>query len=194
MLRKLITTISLLLRILRILDLSRKPKYHKGEHFNEVGRKNFFHRYYLTKNKMEFQTYIHGKKAKIIRKSDGKVLAELKEDGTLIVYEGYYWDGPSGPTIDTIAFIIGSLPHDVLYQMLREGKLLDISEFQIFPIPIVTMYEEFRSIRKKADLTMKVINYDNGMTWFRSYYTHKFVRAFGEKHALPPILKNSAAI
>ena len=50
-------------------------------------------------------------------------------------------------------------------------------------------YEEFKVIRKRADDTMKVINKDYGMSKFRAYYTHKSVRAFGEKHALPIALK-----
>lgn len=36
----------------------------------------------------------------------------LDIDGTLSIKEGYAWDGPSGPTVDTKNFMRGSLVHD----------------------------------------------------------------------------------
>ena len=53
---------------------------------------------------------------------DTKYIA-LSERGILCIYEGYAWDGPSGPTIDTKNFMRGSLVHDALYQLIREGHL-----------------------------------------------------------------------
>src|SRR3990167_10288298 len=47
----------------------------------------------------------------------------LDGDGTLNITEGYAWDGPSWPAIDTKNFMRGSLIHDALYQLLREGLL-----------------------------------------------------------------------
>ena len=47
----------------------------------------------------------------------------LDMDGSLFIKEGYAWDGPSGPTIDTKDSMRGSLVHDALYQLMREGKL-----------------------------------------------------------------------
>lgn len=44
-------------------------------------------------------------------------------DGTLIVFSGYAWDGPSGPTIDTKSSMRASLLHDALYQLIRQGAL-----------------------------------------------------------------------
>ena len=40
---------------------------------------------------------------------------ELNSDGLLTIRKGYAWDGPSGPTIDTLNFMRGSLVHDALY-------------------------------------------------------------------------------
>ena len=47
----------------------------------------------------------------------------LYEDGRLIIFRGYAWDGPSGPTIDTPSFMRGSLVHDALYQLMRESHI-----------------------------------------------------------------------
>ena len=47
----------------------------------------------------------------------------IQPDGRLVIQKGYAWDGPSGPTIDTENFMRGSLVHDALYQLFREGKL-----------------------------------------------------------------------
>jgi hypothetical protein len=41
----------------------------------------------------------------------------------LTVKAGYPWDGPSGPTLDTPNNVPGSLPHDALYELMREGLL-----------------------------------------------------------------------
>ena len=49
---------------------------------------------------------------------------ELSTEGMLVIKKGYAWDGPSGPTIDTLNFMHGSLVHDVLYQLLR-NKLIE---------------------------------------------------------------------
>ena len=47
----------------------------------------------------------------------------LDTDGVLSIKAGYAWDGPSGPTIDTKDFMRGSLGHDALYQLMRDGLL-----------------------------------------------------------------------
>lgn len=47
----------------------------------------------------------------------------LDVDGMLSIKEGYAWDGPSGPTVDTKDSMRGSLVHDALYQLMREGHL-----------------------------------------------------------------------
>lgn len=48
---------------------------------------------------------------------------QLTLSGVLTIKEGYAWDGPSGPTIDTKNFMRGSLVHDALYQLIRLGYL-----------------------------------------------------------------------
>ena len=92
---------------------------------------------------------------------------DLKPDGTLIIYDGYCWDGPSGPTMDTKDFMRGALVHDALYQSMRAGKL-DANKY-----------------RKVADATMRKLCREDGMSWFRAWYTYHAVRLFGSKSADP---------
>lgn len=170
-----------------------KLMYKKGDHYAEVGRKNFFYRFYIVKKTMTFQTFILGKTAVIKRKSDNKVLARLTSNGTLTVYEGYFWNGPSGPTIDTEDFIIGSIPHDVLYQMLKENMLVDEEYHKRKSGPglyYISMYEEFKELRLLADVTLETVCIENGMCLFRAKYTYISVRIFGESHCLPNTLKD----
>lgn len=47
----------------------------------------------------------------------------LSEAGWLLIRQGYAWDGPSGPTLDTASAMRGSLIHDALYQLIRLGNL-----------------------------------------------------------------------
>jgi hypothetical protein len=85
--------------------------------------------------------------------------AELAPTGILTVHAGYAWDGPSGPTIDTPDFMRGSLAHDVLYQMMREGDL-DIS------------------YRETADKLLEALCIEDGMTELRAGYVYAAVREF----------------
>jgi hypothetical protein len=48
---------------------------------------------------------------------------KLTVNGWLTIKKGYAWDGPSGPAIDTKNFMRGSLVHDALYQLMRNGRL-----------------------------------------------------------------------
>jgi len=54
----------------------------------------------------------------------------LSEAGTLLIEKGYCWDGPSGPTFDTMTFMKGSCLHDALYQLMRMD-LLPWSQWRI---------------------------------------------------------------
>lgn len=47
----------------------------------------------------------------------------LSVSGVIIIKAGYAWDGPSGPTIDTLNAMRGSLTHDAVYQLFRQGEL-----------------------------------------------------------------------
>ena len=43
--------------------------------------------------------------------------------GVLTITAGQYWDGASGPTRDSKKSKRGSLTHDMLYRLMRQGKL-----------------------------------------------------------------------
>jgi len=84
----------------------------------------------------------------------------LDKYGQLTMKEHYCWDGPSGPAIDTVTFMRGSLVHDALYQLIRVG-LLPMSK------------------RKAADQEMQRICREDGMWWPRTVWTYWAVRLFG---------------
>ena len=77
----------------------------------------------------------------------------------VVIHKGYAWDGPSGPTFDTPNFMLGSLVHDVFYQAMREGLLP-------------------ASFRKTADLELRRICIEQGMSKFRAWYVYNAVRIF----------------
>lgn len=90
----------------------------------------------------------------------------IASDGTLDISDGYAWDGPSGPTIDTQSFIRGSLIHDALYQLLRETEFgIDNNRHEIR--------------RHQADLILRDICLDDGMWRWRANWVYRGVRLGG---------------
>ncbi len=87
---------------------------------------------------------------------------ELDSTGQLTLHKGYAWDGPSGPTIDTVAFMRGSLVHDGLYQLMRERHL------------------DHKIHRKTADLLLRQICQEDGMWWVVSWLVYVGVRLFAD--------------
>jgi len=90
----------------------------------------------------------------------------LEPDGNLTIKKKYAWDGPSGPTIDTKTFMRGSLVHDAFYQLMRESRL-----------PL--------NDRDKSDRLLQKICKEDGMFFFRAWYTYLGLKWFGKKHAAP---------
>ena len=86
---------------------------------------------------------------------------DLYTNGRLVIKEGYAWDGPSGPTIDTQTFMRGSLVHDALYQLMREDYLSPIT------------------YRKEADKILKKLCLEDGMWSIRAWWVYWGVRFFG---------------
>jgi hypothetical protein len=83
----------------------------------------------------------------------------------IMIYKGYEWDGPSGPTIDTDDFMDGSLVHDALYQLIREGEL-------------------GMGSRKAADECLFQMCRADSMPLWRARYVYFFVRMFGKSSAI----------
>ena len=81
--------------------------------------------------------------------------------GVLIIKSGYAWNGVSGPTIDDTTNIRGSLIHDAIYQLIREG-LLDIS------------------YRKQIDKILITCCKEDNMGVIRRNYYYIAVRVFGK--------------
>ncbi len=88
----------------------------------------------------------------------------LDAEGVLRIAPNYAWDGPSGPTIDTLNFMRGALVHDALYQLMRMGKL-----------PF--------SYRDQVDRLLRSICLEDGMSRFRAWYVYQAVKVFGSKNA-----------
>ena len=78
----------------------------------------------------------------------------------LHIKAGYCWDGASW-AVDTDTFMKGSLIHDNLYQLMRQGEIR-------------------RSLRIEADKVMRDTCLGAGMSKFRADYVYKGVRLFAE--------------
>lgn len=90
----------------------------------------------------------------------------MYKSGLLTLKAGYAWDGPSGPTIHTRSFMRGSLVHDALYQLMRDGCL----------------GPEFL---EPADRLLQSLCREDGMTALRAWWVYKGVRMYGAKHLAP---------
>ena len=96
----------------------------------------------------------------------------LTKLGTLTIKNGYAWDGPSGPTIDTKSSMRASLVHDVLYQLLRQGKLP-------------------QCWRETADNVFYDICIEDGMWAWRAKLWYRELRKFAAGSANPKNKKQS---
>ena len=85
----------------------------------------------------------------------------LTAGGRLTVKKGYAWDGPSGPTVDTLNFMRGSLVHDALYQLMREGHL------------------DRDRHKEPADRLLQKMCREDGMTALRAWQVYQGVHLFG---------------
>jgi len=97
---------------------------------------------------------------------------QLFKDGTLIVEAGYAWDGASGPTYDSKNSMRGSLYHDSIYQLLRNGLLKP----------------EWRTV---ADEELGRILEEDGMWWPRRAMWVNALKLFGGPAArnIKPVLE-----
>lgn len=95
---------------------------------------------------------------------------ELDTNGVLYLHRGYAWDGPSGPALDTKSFMRASLVHDALYQLIG---------MELLP----------KKCKPLADMEMRRICIEDGMSRIRAWYTFKAVQVFGGNHlATKPVI------
>jgi len=93
--------------------------------------------------------------------SPGRLLnLSIDQSGLLKINEGYSWDGPSGPTLDTHTFMRGSLVHDALYELMRYD-LVD------------------KKYREDIDKLLISMCKEDGMTKLRRLIVYAGIRAFG---------------
>ena len=85
---------------------------------------------------------------------------------TLIVKEGYAWDGASGPAVDSPNFMRGSCVHDALYQLLRMEKISAVN-------------------RERADRILVEICAEDGMPWWRCKWVYWGVSRYAGFAASP---------
>ena len=95
----------------------------------------------------------------------------LSKEGKIVIKKSYAWDGPSGPTIDTLNFMRGSLVHDALYQLMRENQLPRFS------------------YRDQADRLLQQMCKDDGMTSIRAWWVYQGVSKFGSSASNPNNIK-----
>ncbi len=95
-----------------------------------------------------------------------KPMITLWPSGRLFIFPPYAWDGPSFLAIDTKNAMRGSLVHDALYQLFREGKL-------------------DRKYRKRADELLRDICIEDGMSKVRAKTWYWFVRMLAKKSSMP---------
>lgn len=99
---------------------------------------------------------------------------EIEPDGTLTIKAGYAWDGPSGPTVDTLNFMRGALVHDALYQLMREGAL------------------DSKTHRDIADRLLRDLCKQDGMSALRAWWVYRGVRFGGgpsaDERGIKPIM------
>lgn len=100
---------------------------------------------------------------------DGRVT--LRTNGLLSIRKGYAWDGASGPVIDTKTIMRGSLIHDALYQLMREGHLGQ---------------QWFYAVNNELHAAC----IEDGMHWLRAWYVLRGVNLFGEQYATPTLASN----
>ena len=96
----------------------------------------------------------------------------IDASGNLSISKGYAGDGPSGPAFDTKNFMQGSLVHDALYQLMREG-VIEAAK------------------RDDADRLLQKICVDDGMSRIRAWWVYYAVKLFGRRSARENVITAS---
>lgn len=91
----------------------------------------------------------------------------LYPNGLVVILKGYPWDGPSGLAIDDATAMTGSLRHDALHDLIREGILDE---------------EPWREI---ADMVYRHTCKSRGMIPLRADIHFEAIREFGDNYIDP---------
>lgn len=89
----------------------------------------------------------------------------IQKNGCIIAHSGYWWNGASGPTLDTPNTVEASCFHDILYAMLRDGGIPNTYKNRRIADKIL-----YRALRR------------DGMSYFRANYWYWGVRLGGGFH------------
>ncbi|NOZ53139.1 MAG: hypothetical protein GXP08_08360 [Gammaproteobacteria bacterium] len=88
---------------------------------------------------------------------------KLSPEGIIVIKKGYAWDGPSGPAIDTLNFMRGSLVHDALYQLMRNDELDKVK------------------FKDSADRLLQRMCKEDGMSSLRAWGVYQALKYTGNK-------------
>ena len=153
---------------------------YRNQHY--ISAKGLVYKYILV-NKVVTETGIVGR-------SFEKPFIHMDSQGKMTQFEGYQWDGCSGPAIDTEKrnWIHGSTmhagcAHDGLYQALRESWMIP-QRLMIEPY-----YRRFKELREKTDDCFREVLKADGVWYPRRALYHLGVRLMGENYCLPEKLK-----
>ena len=92
----------------------------------------------------------------------------LWNNGKLFIKSRYAWDGAWGPAFDTKTIMRGSLVHDALYQLMREGFINPRKKY-----------------RKYADELLRKICLEDGMCKLRANWVYWAVQSFAKRSSEP---------
>jgi hypothetical protein len=109
----------------------------------------------------------------------------LTPDGMLTGKAGYAWDGASGPTWDEPIEVVtrGPFFHDILYQLMREGRLPTSYREYADGLMYTLIIEDGRKyVSKKNPLVRKITMH---LIEMRAYAWYLAVREFADDAALP---------
>ena len=104
----------------------------------------------------------------------------LYATGYLVIKKGYAWDGASGPGIDTKNILRGSLVHDAIYQLIRQGLNLGFREQADKELKRIFLEDSWEINKKK-----KFSRIRQRCSIMRAWWVYRGVSKFGRFAALP---------
>ena len=90
---------------------------------------------------------------------------QLDRSGVLTIRHAYAWDGPSGPTFDSANFMRGSLVHDALAGLMRDGYIERCTWFTPFNRELQKICIEDGMWRLRAWCVFIGVEYLGGRSW-----------------------------